>query len=130
MAIDLIHEQSVSIAFARNRLIPELNGKAISPATAYRWIDKGVLAGDGVRVRLEAVKVGRNLVTTEESVQRLLDELTRRSAVTPTSDSRLSSEVTEDLRSNGLLPPESVPTAAPVIGDFGVVAAATDAIGI
>ena len=68
MPIDLVNEQPISIAVARRKYIPRINYGPISPATASRWINKGVLAGDGTRVRLEAVKVGRSLMTTKESV--------------------------------------------------------------
>ncbi len=93
---------------------------------------QGDLAGDGVRVRLEAVKVGRNLVTTEDAVKRLLDELTRRSDVTPKSDTALSGGVTKALRDNGLLPPDAVPAVTPTATnqDMVVVDAALNTAGI
>jgi hypothetical protein len=47
MPIDLINEQPISIAVARRKYIPRINYGPISPATASRWINKGVLAGDG-----------------------------------------------------------------------------------
>lgn len=80
MPIDLVNEQPISIAVARRKYIPRINHGPISPATASRWINKGVLAGDGTRVRLEAVKVGRSLMTTKESVDRFLNQLVRHSA--------------------------------------------------
>ena len=103
MPIDLSREQTVTIAVARKQLIPRIGDKPISPATAYRWIDPGVLAGDGTRVRLSAVKLGRTLVTTREAVQRFLAELTRRSHVEPTGDQALPEETTARLRAEGLL---------------------------
>ena len=80
MPIDLLREQPVTVVFARKTLIPHFGDKPISPVTASRWIENGVLAGDGSRVRLEAVKIGRQFMTTRESVRRLFEELTRRSA--------------------------------------------------
>lgn len=103
MPIDLIREQPVSISAARKTLIPRLSGSPISPATGYRWIRWGVLAGDGCRVRLEAVKLGRVLVTTREAVARFLDELARRSGVQPSSERESQQEISAQLVAAGLL---------------------------
>ena len=112
MSIDLLREQPVTVAFARKMLIPQFGDKPISPATAYRWIERGALAGDGSRVFLEAVKVGRQLMTTRESIQRFFDELTRRSAVVPKSDTELPGNVAIELRAEGLLPSDAMLTTA------------------
>jgi hypothetical protein len=105
MSIDLLSESTVSLNYARRKLIPVLNRKPISPPTIYRWIGKGVLAGDGSRVKLEAVRVGRSFVTTREAVKRFFDELARRSGcetVTP-DDDELPAETEHSLRAKGLL---------------------------
>jgi hypothetical protein len=103
MAINLAKERPVSIKLARQTLFPQPNGSPISPATSYRWIGKGILAKDGQRVRLEAVRLGRELVTTEAAVQRFLDELVRRSGVEPSRDNELSPSLAGELAAAGLL---------------------------
>jgi hypothetical protein len=112
MPIDLSREQTVTIAVARKQLIPRIGDKPISPATAYRWINPGVLAEDGTRVRLSAVKLGRTLVTTREAVGRFLDELTRRSQAEPASDQEMPAETKARLRAEKLLPEEQLTGAA------------------
>ena len=106
MAIDLLNEATVSLGDARRDLIPRKNGKPISPATLYRWIDQGVRAGDGSRVKFPAVRIGRDLVTTRESVKRFFDELMRRSGYQPPAadDGELPAETEHQLRAAGLLP--------------------------
>lgn len=38
----------------------------VSPVSVWRWHKKGVLTPDGQRVRLQVVKIGRKLGTTEQ----------------------------------------------------------------
>ena len=75
MAIDLVREKACTIDRARKELLPHLDGKAVSQATAYRWVNFGAAAGDGTHVRLEAARIGRVLVTTAEAVERFLEKL-------------------------------------------------------
>ena len=106
MPIDLIREQPITIAVARTQHLPRLGGRTISPTTAYRWISKGVLAGDGTRVRLSAVKLGRSLMTTREAVERFLGELTLRSSSTPSLDEASQVETRAKLLAQGLFAEE------------------------
>ena len=39
---------------------------AVSPVSVWRWHKKGVLTPDGQRVRLQVIKQGRKLGTTEQ----------------------------------------------------------------
>ena len=78
-SIDLRNEKSISLGVACRDVIPEYTGKPVSPQSGYRYIRRGILAGDGQRVRLGAVKVGRCHVTTREAVARFFDELAARS---------------------------------------------------
>jgi len=103
MPIDLINEQPMSIAVARRQYIPSIDHRPISPATAYRWIHKGVLAGDGTRIRLEAAKVGRSFMTTKEAVDRFLNQLVRHSQDEIEQDPGLKEETRARLLAEGLL---------------------------
>lgn len=105
MSINFIRERPVSISVARKTLIPAIDGRPISPATAYRWIDRGVLTGDGCRVRLEAVRIGRALATTKEAVDRFLDEVSRRSSAR--TETKLPANVESELVAAGLMSSEN-----------------------
>ncbi len=104
MSINLLSERPISIAVARRQHIPKIDNRPISPATGYRWIKKGVLAGDGTRVRLSAVRIGRKYMTTAEAVQRFLAELTRRSSVESVGEESVAVETHAQLLANRLLP--------------------------
>ena len=59
------------------RLLPSSRaGKKLNLCTIWRWINDGVLALDGSRVRLEAVRVGGRWVTSVESISRFSAALT------------------------------------------------------
>lgn len=55
------------------KLLAEILGTALSPATIWRWTSKGVKAGES-RVKLHAVRVGVKLYSTREDVQRFIAE--------------------------------------------------------
>lgn len=75
VGIDLGSEHVISLAEAA-RSVPASQGKSVNPATVWRWIRKGLLAGDGRRVRLAAAKLGGRWVTSREALQRFLEALT------------------------------------------------------
>jgi hypothetical protein len=75
VGIDLGSEHVISLAQAA-RSVPSSQGKTVHAATVWRWIRKGVLAGDGRRVRLDAAKLGGRWVTSKEALQRFLEALT------------------------------------------------------
>ena len=67
MVIDLEHESVLTLKEAAKAL-PALRGRKIHLSTLYRWIERGV---DGVR--LEALRLGRTLVTSREALQRFAE---------------------------------------------------------
>jgi len=71
MAIDLEREQVLSLRQATDSLPRLRQGRRVHISTVYRWISRGVGG-----VRLEAVKLGRTLVTSREALQRFADRLT------------------------------------------------------
>ena len=58
-------------------------GKPVHPSVVFRWITRGLKAGDGTIVRLKGVKAGNRLCTTIEAVDRFFDDLTARAGIAP-----------------------------------------------
>lgn len=81
----------VSMGEARRNLIPRKNGKEISPATAWRWVNTGING-----VRLEVIYVGNTPYTSAEMVAEFFQRVTaariskRESLEVPVSDQGLS----------------------------------------
>lgn len=69
MPIDIANETLLSLAEA-TKALPSVNGKRPAIATLWRWCRKG-LGG----VRLEYVRVGRNIATTREALNRFFNAL-------------------------------------------------------
>jgi len=68
--VDLAHEELLTLAEAA-RALPRLrNERKVHVSTLYRWISRGVRG-----VRLEAVRLGRTLVTSREALQRFAERL-------------------------------------------------------
>ena len=77
MAININSEHLLTLADAA-RALPALRGeRKIHVSTLYRWISHGTRG-----VRLEAVKIGRTLVTSREALQRFAERLTTGVAIT------------------------------------------------
>ena len=43
-----------------------------SYATIYRWVSKGVTRSDGVKIRIESIKIGQQLLTSVQAVHRFI----------------------------------------------------------
>lgn len=52
------------------RYLPKVNGRRHAPSTVYRWCKQGING-----VRLEYIRVGRNMVTTREALERFFTAL-------------------------------------------------------
>lgn len=50
--------------------------KTIAPSTVYRWIFDGMPIGDGRRVYLEHIKVGKTIYTSTEALTRFSAAIT------------------------------------------------------
>lgn len=57
---------------AASRLLPGVGGGGCDPSTLFRWATSGVKTMNGTRVKLEAVRVGRRLVTTGPALERFV----------------------------------------------------------
>lgn len=75
MAIDVLNEKLRSFAEAASRLPALRGGKSVNPSTVWRWAKRGVRARNGVRVRLEAIKVGGTCCTSDEALLRFFHAL-------------------------------------------------------
>ncbi|MFK7821624.1 MAG: hypothetical protein AB8G99_23125 [Planctomycetaceae bacterium] len=91
----------ISVAEARSKFIPRNDdGKPISLATLYRWINKGLLGPDGTRTKLQVVYRGRKPFTTPEAIGAFFDALTESRSVR--SDQEVVDATKEQLRRAGL----------------------------
>jgi hypothetical protein len=76
VAIDPNTETLRSYAEAARRLPALRAGRAVSPATVWRWTRRGVRARSGATVRLEAIRVGGTCCTSDEGLARFFRALT------------------------------------------------------
>lgn len=75
MSNDLLNETLVSLATAA-RKVPGRGGRPLHPSTIFRWICEGVRTPDGVRLKLEACRIGFSWKTSEQALRRFVDALT------------------------------------------------------
>ena len=85
MSINVFEETVISLKEARKLLPKSPRSKSISIPTFYRWIQKGIKAKDGTQVKLEIVKIGGSTFTSQQAIQRFVDQL---SACANDSDSQ------------------------------------------
>ncbi|MBI1900939.1 MAG: hypothetical protein HYS13_07485 [Planctomycetia bacterium] len=101
-AIDLERDTLTPV----RQLVRQRLGKNISPPTQWRWILKGVKAGNG-RVRLEAVRVGATWCSTPAALARFFEAQTAAALASSVDDDRTrsgrSETVERRLRKAGLL---------------------------
>lgn len=83
MAIDVFDEQVVTLGEAAKKLPRLRNGKKLHLSTLFRWSQRGKIAHDGVRIRLETIMIGGTKCTSLEALQRFFDRLTGETDVVP-----------------------------------------------
>jgi hypothetical protein len=82
MLIDLEREQLYPLRVAVKWAPPSSRtGKTLHPSVLFRWVKRGLVAADGSRVYLEAVKAGSALAISREALERFFGELTRRAGL-------------------------------------------------
>lgn len=80
-------------------LVPGSRGaKRLHRQTVARWIEKGVIAKSGQRVKLGATRVGNRWLTTAEAVERFFALLAE---MPEACDARLDAEHERDIESAG-----------------------------
>jgi hypothetical protein len=86
--IDLANETPIPLSKIPKRF-PHLGrdgeegGMRLCFSTVWRWVRKGVKGPGGQRVKLEALRLGGQLVTTEQALQRFAENLTLHAEVGP-----------------------------------------------
>ena len=68
MPINLSHEQVLTLRDATRFLPRYRKGRRVHVATLYRWASAGIRG-----IRLETLKLGGRIVTSEEALQRFAD---------------------------------------------------------
>ncbi len=101
-------EDLIPLGKARRELIPLSNsGKPISPATTWRWINRGLTSATGDRVKLAVVMVGGRPFLTRAAVEEFFAKLTEARAVAAERDDADHDEqsvvIEKRLRDKGLL---------------------------
>lgn len=102
----LNEEPLISLSQAAARFPGHRGAERLHPATLTRWILKGVLAVDGRRVKLEAVRLGCRWLTSEPALQRFADALSVPPTAgahprTPTARQKASARADAELRAMG-----------------------------
>jgi hypothetical protein len=75
MPIDALTEVLRPFAEAARRLPALRGGKPVHPATVWRWATRGVRGRDGAAIRLESIKVGGTLCTSDQALVRFFQAL-------------------------------------------------------
>ncbi|WP_417385645.1 hypothetical protein [Gimesia sp.] len=101
-------EDLVPLGRARRELIPLSNsGKPVSPATTWRWINRGLTSATGDRVKLAVVMVGGRPFLTRAAVEEFFTKLTEAREVAAERDDAAHNErsvaLEKQLRNKGLL---------------------------
>jgi hypothetical protein len=106
MSIDTREEKVYPLNAIRKFLPPSARtGNPPHPSVVFRWIKRGLKAGDGTTVYLDAVKAGNSLCTSREAVERFFSELTARSGLpvkTSTVLARDRDRISRELKAAGL----------------------------
>lgn len=69
MAIDIENETLLTLTEA-TKVLPRLNGRRPAISTLWRWCRKGLRG-----VRLEYIRIGRNIATSREALSRFFNAL-------------------------------------------------------
>src|SRR4051812_37266287 len=75
LAVEIATGRGLGLAEAARRLPPRRGGRPVSASTPTRWAGGGVKVDGDRRVRLEAMRVGKKLVTSEQALIRFLSAL-------------------------------------------------------
>lgn len=68
----ILKEKLISFAQAAQKLPPSSSGVSVTPSCLWRWATSGLRATDGRVVRLESVRLGRRLLTSEDAIRRFI----------------------------------------------------------
>jgi hypothetical protein len=79
MAISIESDNVVGLTEA-TKIIPPRNGKRVAISTVWRWCRKGING-----VRLEYIRMGRNIATSREAINRFFEVLAQNDKPLPDS---------------------------------------------
>jgi hypothetical protein len=74
--ISLASDSIITIRQATTILPQWYGGKPVHFSRVFRWITEGILAFDGERIKLDALRLGGRWITSEEALQRFVERLT------------------------------------------------------
>jgi len=88
LAATLLSEALIPVGSLPAILPAACSGRPMARAAVWRWVVKGLRGPDGMRVRLEAVRLGKRWVTSRQALSRFMARTTRsagasRSAAAP-----------------------------------------------
>lgn len=73
MPIDVATEELLTLRQAAKALPPSnRTGRPLHISALWRWYKTGILGPDGIRVHLEAIRVGGTLATSVEALERFI----------------------------------------------------------
>jgi hypothetical protein len=81
--IDATRETVFPFAEAARRLPSLRDGRPVNISTLWRWSTKGLRAPDGAIVKLEIIRLGGRVCTSEEALARFFARLTPQQDHTP-----------------------------------------------
>jgi hypothetical protein len=68
----LLSEQLIPVYEIPRILPPSASGRRLHRAAVWRWVSKGLPDRHGVRIHLEAVRIGRHYVTSRQALARFI----------------------------------------------------------
>ncbi|NQV27563.1 MAG: hypothetical protein HQ518_24705 [Rhodopirellula sp.] len=100
--LNVKQEPLITLSAACRGPINKILGRRIAPATACRWVKSGIRAGDGTRVLLSAIKVGRSYMTNPSAIDEFFSTLAQRTSSSVEMPEIADAETEASLRAAGL----------------------------
>src|SRR5262245_66461341 len=76
LAATLLAERLIPVYDVPKYVPPSRSGRRLHRAAVWRWVSKGLPGPNEIRVRLEAVRIGRRWITSREAVARFVARIT------------------------------------------------------
>jgi hypothetical protein len=70
MAIDMKNEDVRDLSYAASNWVPQ---GVHSISTLWRWANKGLMDQSGTRIKLEVIRIGRKVMTSQKALQRFFE---------------------------------------------------------
>jgi hypothetical protein len=105
--IDIFNERVLALNEICELLPRNPKGGKVSFSTIWRWSKNGVIGPGGERVKLETVKIGGRLLSSEQAIQRFAENLSPPEAlamrpITLSQRRRNSEKASRELESMGI----------------------------